>query len=153
MWVNPKGGRSKPPPSPAPEPSGRLLATFERPGRGRGPDTELRVSLDEYMGHPFINMRVWSRGSDGNWYPTRKGLSVKLREAENLAETLGEAVRLAGIDEDQAAKGSPRRDDRHQRSMPNPPRSASPRPTAPTSGQRETPTPPCDSQFDEFGSS
>ena len=97
MWVNPKYAQPEKVPRSVPEPSGRPLACFERPGRGRGPDTELRASLSEYLGHPFIDVRIWSKGPDGAWYPTRKGVSVRLKEAEDLAAALLEGVRLAGV--------------------------------------------------------
>jgi hypothetical protein len=45
--------------------------------------------LDEYQGHPFYSLRVWTRGDDGAMYPTRKGVSIRLREAEALANVLG----------------------------------------------------------------
>ena len=101
MYLSPRHpdyGKPQPvePPRRAPEPSGQILATFSRPGGRFGPPTELRCSLDEYEGHEFINLRVWTSGPDGNWYPTRKGVSIKLREAADLAAALTEAVRLAG---------------------------------------------------------
>lgn len=94
MWRNPK--YPAPEPTPPPEPSGELLISFPRPGRGRGPDAELRVSLDEFQGHPFVSVRLWNRGPDGSWYPTKKGCSVRLAEAEDLADVLAKAAQLAG---------------------------------------------------------
>ena len=95
MWRNPNHPQ---PESPAPPgPSGRLLANFERPGRGRGPETELRVDLDEYEGHAYVSLRVWTRGPDDGWYPTRKGCSVRLSEADEVAAALVEGARLASL--------------------------------------------------------
>ena len=93
MWRNPNHPAPAPP-TPA-EPSGQQIAAFQRPGRGNDPDAELRVDLTEYMGNPFISLRVWTKGNDGQWYPSRKGVSVRLGEAEELAEALGQAVRQA----------------------------------------------------------
>jgi hypothetical protein len=42
-----------------PEDQGQALATLER-SRGE----ELRVTLAEYEGHPFVNLRVWAPGPD-----------------------------------------------------------------------------------------
>ncbi len=142
--------QNQPPTQPAPEPSGRHLATFERKGRGRAPDTELRVVLDEYQGHPYISLRVWSRGQDGLWFPTRKGCSVRLGEAEDLADALGDAVRMANFTNDQAAKGSPRRDDRRPAPAPRAGRPPDRRPGA-TPPTRRTESPDAyDQDFDEF---
>ena len=108
MWRNPNHPQPEQPPGP-PESSGREIAVFERPGKGRGPDTELRMDLAEYMGYPFISLRVWTKGPDGAWFPTRRGLSVKIREAKNLADSLLEALRLSAVTQDRA--GGPRRGD------------------------------------------
>jgi hypothetical protein len=63
---------------------GRRLATFPR-----DPTTELRVTLAEYQGHPYISLRVWERGRDGRWWPVKgKGCSVRIAEAEGLADAL-----------------------------------------------------------------
>lgn len=130
MWRNP----NLPPElaRPAPERSGRQLATFERPGMGRGPDCELRVDFDAFQGHPFVSLRLWSRGNDGQWYPTRKGLSVRLKEADDLAAALREAVRLANL----PAARNARPDGRGQ---------GRPRPPEPTGASTTQP------DFDEFG--
>ena len=128
-----------------PESSSREIAVFERPGKGRGPDTELRMDLSEYMGYPFVNLRLWTKGPDGSWYPTRKGLSIKIRECKNLADSLLEAARLASVAQNRAAgpqrggqrSETPRRDrgeDRRQGGLP-------------LAGQR---TEAYDPDFDEF---
>ncbi len=94
MWVNPKVAQTEQPARSAPEPSGRPLATFPRPGRGRAADAELRVTLDAFEGHQYVSVRLWERGSNG-FYPSRKGCSIRLGEAEDMAAALLEAVKLA----------------------------------------------------------
>jgi hypothetical protein len=80
---------------------GRRLAAFRR---GRHGEEELRVTLDEYEGHPYVAIRLWVEGEDGTWYPTKKGTSVRMAECGELAEVLGavarqhEASRLPGPD-------------------------------------------------------
>lgn len=106
MWVNPKYARPEEPRPAPPEPSGRVLATFERPGRGRGPDAELRVTLENWQGNDYFGVRVWSRGADGPWYPTRRGCSIRLSEAEDLADVLGQAVAQLRADEAKASRRS-----------------------------------------------
>jgi hypothetical protein len=57
---------------------------------------EFRVSLDECLGSPFIHLRLFVRGQDGEtWFPTKKGCSVRLSEAEEVAEAILEALRIA----------------------------------------------------------
>ena len=85
MWVSPSHPN---PPRPRPEgpppENGHRVATFERHGR-----EELRVNLAEYEGHPYLSLRVWAPGQDGQLWPVKgKGLSVKLREVAGLAEAL-----------------------------------------------------------------
>jgi hypothetical protein len=60
MYVSPNHPNPPKPyvPSAPPEETGRRLATFPR-----GPDAELRVSLDTYKGSDFVSVRVWERGS------------------------------------------------------------------------------------------
>ncbi len=64
----------------------------------RGTHEELRVSLDEYEGHPFVSLRVWARATDGPWLPVAgKGCSVRLRELAEVADALREAINVAGV--------------------------------------------------------
>ena len=89
MWTNPRyreltGREARPAP---PVPTGKLLARFPR--HGTGGLAELRVVLDSFEGHEFIGLRVWQRDNDGSWWPMRgKGVSVRLSEAEGVAEAL-----------------------------------------------------------------
>jgi len=88
MWVNPNHPN---PPRQAvpPQEQGARRATFPR-----GPGVELRACLDEYEGHRYFTLRVWEQGRhDGEWWPTRKGVSVRLSEAHDLARVLAEAAR------------------------------------------------------------
>jgi hypothetical protein len=97
----------------APEPTGEVLARFPR----RGPDgveQELRVVRDEYQGHRYLAVRLWQRdGRTGQWWPLKgKGISVRLSEAQGVAEALVEGLELAGRDEQQSptpGRPAPRR--------------------------------------------
>lgn len=89
MWVNPKYKDQVQAPTAPPQEQGARLATFPR-----GPGVELRVCLDAYEGHDYLTLRVWEQGRhDGEWWPTRKGVSVRLSEAQPLAAVLAEAAR------------------------------------------------------------
>jgi hypothetical protein len=88
MWRNPK--YPGPPPPTPPADDAERLATFPR-GDGR----ELRISMAEYQGHPYISLRVWMTGQDGQMWPVKgKGCSVRLREVPELLAALGGLVRV-----------------------------------------------------------
>src|SRR4051812_46264284 len=52
---------------------------------------ERRISLDEFNGHNFISLRIWEADQSGGMWPTKKGATVRLKEAHDLARTLVEA--------------------------------------------------------------
>jgi hypothetical protein len=88
------------------EEKGERVATFPRKGWKGSPDTELRVSLDEHEGHPFISIRVWEQGRDRRWWPVKgKGCSVRVAEARGVAEALLEA--LAKLDVEPSREWTP----------------------------------------------
>jgi hypothetical protein len=63
----------------------------------RGDAEELRVSLDEYEEHPFVSIRVWAQGRDGQWWPVRgKGVTVRVRELGQVINALGRAAKETG---------------------------------------------------------
>jgi hypothetical protein len=141
MWVSPN--HPNPPRRPdAPRENGERLATFARHG-----GEELRVSLAEFNGHPFISLRVWAPGPDGQLLPVRgKGVSVKLREVAGLAEALAAvAGQLDQVGGEGQAPGP-------QEPRPERPRTAPLRHDAgghaskPMAPQRRTPA----ADFDEF---
>ena len=47
-----------------------LIATIEK-----NPDEEIRISLREYKGHPFVDIRVYWKPPAGEPGPTRKGVT------------------------------------------------------------------------------
>jgi hypothetical protein len=91
MWRNPKYQTAEPPAATPPAERGRRLAAIPR-----GRDEQLRISLDEFNGHPYVAVRVFARGQDGSWWPVRgKGLGIRLRELAEVAEALKRAEDLA----------------------------------------------------------
>ena len=90
MWLNPKY-RNQPPPGPPPDP-GRVLATLPR-----GFGEQLRVTLAEYEGHPYVSLRVWAPGPDGKLWPVKgEGCSIRISELGEVAEAPAEALEIAG---------------------------------------------------------
>jgi hypothetical protein len=117
LWTNPRyrelTGREPPGRSQAtaepPRPSGETLATFPRKSR-EGPETELRLVLDEFQGSPYLALRVWQQDQAGNWWPVKgKGVSVRLAEAEGVADALREALGRADRPEPPTREAPPKR--------------------------------------------
>ena len=102
-WVNPRYQEltGQAPPAPrdstgqaAPDDQGERLVTLPRSSRAG--EEELRVSLAEYQGHPYLSLRVWARDSYGQFWPLKnKGVSVRLSEAQDVAEALMAGLRIA----------------------------------------------------------
>jgi hypothetical protein len=61
---------AKKPTRTAREDSDQLIATIEK-----NPDEEIRISLREYKGHPFVDIRTYWRPADGEPGPTKKGVT------------------------------------------------------------------------------
>ena len=92
--------RSQLPPPPTgggpPQDLGHRLLTLPR-----GQDEELRLSLDAYEGRPFLNVRIWTRDADRRgWWPSKRGVTFKLRELADVAEALAEALDLMAEHQD-----------------------------------------------------
>jgi hypothetical protein len=73
--------------------------------RGRG---ELfRLTLATYDGHLYISARVFRQSSLGDWFPTKKGMSIRLSELDQVIAALESAGDLAAAHgTDSAARGS-----------------------------------------------
>jgi hypothetical protein len=76
-------------PKPESRPEGRRLSTIPR-----GRDVELRLTMETFEGRPFLSLRLWQRLEDGSALPTKKGLSIRLRE---LPELIGGLLQAAEI--------------------------------------------------------
>lgn len=61
----------------------------------RSPTERLAVLWREYEGHHFVDLRVQFKANDGRWLPTKKGVTVKVREIWNVADALAKACELA----------------------------------------------------------
>lgn len=95
-----------------PRETGTRLLTILRPGSRNKPPMELRVVLDEYEGHKFLGLRLWEQGSDRNFYPTPKGITIRPREVYEVIRALCAGAKMLGIDlhpkADAAADGADR---------------------------------------------
>jgi hypothetical protein len=61
----------------------------------RSKTERLAVLWREYEGYHFVDIRVQFRADDGRWLPTKKGITVKLRELHNVFDALAKACELA----------------------------------------------------------
>ncbi len=57
-------------------------------------DTEvLRVEASNYKGSDFISVRIYYLADNGEWRPTKKGITVKPDKVDELIEFLQEGKR------------------------------------------------------------
>ena len=72
----------------APLEQGERLATASR-----GDSEELRFTWTEYKGKPFLSLRLWTRGTDDQWWPDKtKGIAIRRHELADLAEAVAGAL-------------------------------------------------------------
>ncbi|KRT75205.1 MAG: Transcriptional Coactivator p15 (PC4) [Candidatus Rokubacteria bacterium CSP1-6] len=62
----------------------QLIATIEK-----NADEEIRVSLREYKGHPFIDIRVYWKPPEGEPGPTKKGVTLNPELFPGLKKAMG----------------------------------------------------------------
>jgi len=113
-----------------PTENGRRIGTIERSA-----SEEIRVNWSEFEGKPFLSIRMWTQSDDGSWWPSKKGIAIRVGELPGLAAAIAEALDIAEADVRQWREQQARR------------------PAAPMPGRRIDPaTLPLPSQevFDEF---
>src|ERR1041385_2693657 len=118
MYINPKYADRYSQAAEAPGENGQRLATLDRSGKDAR--EELRVTLAEYNGHPYVSMRVWALSNDGQWWPVKsKGCSVRISECGDVAAALKRAEQLAhehaGTSEGYGQPSAPRPHSGHAR--------------------------------------
>lgn len=68
-----------------PQERGKRLLTLPRKPDG---SEELRVNLAEYNGRPYLSLTVWSRNAHGDFWPTKKSVSIRIRELPEVITAL-----------------------------------------------------------------
>ncbi len=81
-------------------PRGEVLRVLQRTEA----DQRLYLVLDEWNGYRFLNLRVWFRTPEGEWRPTRKGVTVRLNELGPVIGTMTEAAKRLGVPLEQDAE-------------------------------------------------
>ena len=69
--------------------------TIARFWKNRGRNESVHITLSEYEGHPLINIRVYSTGSDGIDRPTTKGIAMGIRKLPELVAAVAKALAKA----------------------------------------------------------
>ena len=63
-----------------------LIADLEKNQRER-----IRVSIEDYHDHRFIDCRVYYQGDTGTWRPTRKGIALNPDCLDDVIKSLKKA--------------------------------------------------------------
>ena len=52
----------------------------------------IRVEKKEYKGYKFVDIRRYYENEEGEWLPTKKGVTLPLDKAEAIAEAIKEEL-------------------------------------------------------------
>jgi hypothetical protein len=56
-------------------------------------ETEVvRVSVEEFKGRKYLDLRIYFQNDEGEWKPTKKGVTVQPDKVKMLIELLNKAV-------------------------------------------------------------
>ena len=53
----------------------------------------VRVQLTEYDGKELLDIRVWVTRDEKNWIPTKKEVSIRIEQIEDLKQGIDKAVK------------------------------------------------------------
>jgi hypothetical protein len=86
--------------SPPPE-NGKRLAAI-----ARSDTEELRVHWSAYQGKPFVSIRLWKKDHQSQWWPDKRGVSIRIRELPDVAVAVAAAMELAeqAVSDDRIAR-------------------------------------------------
>lgn len=51
---------------------------------------KIRVTLSEYKGYTFLDVRVYYEDDSGEWHPTKKGIAISKDNPDPLIKLLNE---------------------------------------------------------------
>jgi len=52
----------------------------------------VRIQLTEYDGKQLLDIRVWVQNDKGDFVPTRKGISIRVDQIDDLKEAIDKAA-------------------------------------------------------------
>src|SRR5262245_16623062 len=60
----------------------------------KNPTEEVRVSLTSYRGHDLVDIRVFFQDDQGEWRPTKRGVSLSVDSFAELREAIVKAEEM-----------------------------------------------------------
>lgn len=72
-------------------------------------DEEIRVQWNVYEGHTYLDVRIHFRDGEGDWHPTKKGITVSPDGAEELFQAIEQVVRGKGEEKKSGKKTTAKR--------------------------------------------
>jgi hypothetical protein len=68
-----------------------LVHSFER-----SPTEQVQVALSKYKGKTYADLRIFYKADDGEYRPTKKGITVSLDLLPELGEAITKLIEKAG---------------------------------------------------------
>ncbi len=62
----------------------------------------IRIQLKEYEGHKLVDIRVWYEDENGEYKPTKKGISFNRHLSMNVSNAITEVMSENSIEEDES---------------------------------------------------
>jgi hypothetical protein len=57
----------------------------------RNPTERLRISTESFKGRDYIDLRIYYEADEGEWKPTKKGVTIAPDKVDEVIELLGKA--------------------------------------------------------------
>lgn len=77
----------------------KVVSSFKR-----NPTEEVRATLKEFRGRRYLDLRIYYQDDQGEWKPTRKGVSLSTDFMDELKEAVG-AMEAALKEEEKESDG------------------------------------------------
>src|SRR4051812_46465382 len=73
-----------------PKENGERIATLDR-----SDSEQIRINWPEFEGKKFASIRMWTKDREGQWWPDRRGIALRVRELPALADAVAALLDLA----------------------------------------------------------
>ena len=74
--------------TPKPDTEGKLIAEF-----GKNSSEIVRIQLVQYKDQELLDVRVWVLRDEKNYVPTKKGISLRVNQIEDLKQAIDKAAK------------------------------------------------------------